>query len=193
MSDPARLTGVLESKNSPKTIKNEMGKSMGSQIGSARNQNSARSLHLFKKKEETRRIERENLKIAQKIFSMKPSIRAKDQQDSYAYYHSISQRMRQIPTTRIHKGINSVESLLPPIKDATPNEEMMTTKENEGGEALEGAELPPIEKKTQEMTIDSSVDDLSKRQVYNIKEVKMVEPLRKKSTTVKQTSSLSNK
>ena len=91
MNDPARITGVLENKNSPKaSVKNEMGKSMGSQIGTSRNQKSARSLHLFKKKEETRRIERENLKIAQKIFSMKPSIRAKDQANSYAYYHSIS-------------------------------------------------------------------------------------------------------
>lgn len=130
------------------------------------------------------------MKIAQKIFSMKPSISAKDQANSFAYYHSISQRMRQIPTTRINKGISSVESLLPPIKDATANEEMMTTKENEGGEAY-AEELPPIQK-SQEMMIDSSTD-LSKQQV-----VKIVEPLRKKSTIkahayVKQASSLSAK
>ena len=52
--------------------------------------------------------------------------------------------MRQLPTTRINRGIGSVESLLPPIKDASPAEEMMTTKENEGGEVF-SEELPPIQ------------------------------------------------
>lgn len=42
------------------------------------NNASKKTLHLFKRKEEQKRIERENLKIAQKIFQMKPSIRQFD-------------------------------------------------------------------------------------------------------------------
>ena len=82
---------------------------------------SSKSLHVFKKREEMKRIERENLKIAQKIFAMKPSIRAVDHLKDYDYYKSISKGMRKILKTRV-TDVNAV-GLLPPIKGAAEMQE----------------------------------------------------------------------
>lgn len=64
-----------------------------------------------------KRIERENLKIAQKIFAMKPSIRAIDQLKDFDTHRSISKGMRKITKQRINLEDAGV-TLLPPIKGA---------------------------------------------------------------------------
>lgn len=63
---------------------------------------SAKSLYMNKRREEMKRIERENLKIAQKIFAMKPSIRAVDQLRDFDNHKSISKGMRKITKVKLN-------------------------------------------------------------------------------------------
>lgn len=56
--------------------------------------NSARSLNMFRKREEDRRIEQENLKLAKKIYEIRPSITAKEQIKDWKYSKNCSERLR---------------------------------------------------------------------------------------------------
>ena len=104
---------------------------------------SARSLNAYKKQEELKRIERENLKIAQKIFSMKPSIRATDHLKSFEYHQSISLGMRRIKKTKLEA------SELPPILDVERNKSNLDSYApltERGGEKTDEELLPSVKK-----------------------------------------------
>lgn len=55
---------------------------------------STRSLHGFSKQKETSRIEQENLKLAKKIFEIRPSIVAADQVREWKYSKAIEKNLR---------------------------------------------------------------------------------------------------
>ena len=61
---------------------------------SARHHISNRSLNTAKKREDLRRIEQENLKLARKIFEIRPSICASEQVKDWKYQKSISDGLR---------------------------------------------------------------------------------------------------
>lgn len=61
---------------------------------------SAKTLHIQRRKEELKRIERENLKIAQKIFAMKPSFRVSDLETDFKYQRKLMNGMRRITTQK---------------------------------------------------------------------------------------------
>ena len=75
---------------------------------------SAKTLHIARRKEELRRIEIENLKIAQKIFSIKPSFRVSDLDRDYTDRKKLLKGMRRIHKKRI-PILDGRGGALPPI------------------------------------------------------------------------------
>ena len=61
------------------------GQSQRTAAFSHRNNSSTRSLNTGRKKEDLRRIEQENLKLAKKIFEIRPSICASEQVKDWKY------------------------------------------------------------------------------------------------------------
>jgi hypothetical protein len=125
---------------------------------------STKSLHMMKRREEMKRIERENLKIAQKIFAMKPSIRAVDQLKDFDTHRSISKGMRKITKQRIDAGV----TLLPPIKgagDANLHNDMTSEQRKftlNSGLSLYQGQGPLTERKQTENTSTSEVSGLTR-------------------------------
>jgi hypothetical protein len=83
---------------------------------------SMRSLNAYKK-ECDRRIENENLKLARKIFEIRPSIRASNLEREWRASKTIEKRLRQIKVKRLNANTDLV---LPPIKDAEQLPEFMS-------------------------------------------------------------------
>ena len=81
-----------------------------------------RSLNAYKK-ECDRRIENENLKLARKIFEIRPSIRASNLEREWRASKTIEKRLRQIKVKRLNANTDLV---LPPIKDAEQLPEFMS-------------------------------------------------------------------
>ena len=81
---------------------------------------STKSLHIARRKEELKRIERENLKIAQKIFAMKPSFRVSEMEHDYTHRRKLLNGMRRIQKKRI-PILDGRGGHLPPINAHTAN------------------------------------------------------------------------
>ena len=77
---------------------------------------SFKTLNRVARKEEQRRIELENYKIAKKIFLIKPTLQVREIENEYTMYKNIGQAMRRVQKKKIpvHEG---KLGLLPPIGD----------------------------------------------------------------------------
>eukprot|EP00347_Sterkiella_histriomuscorum_P022256 403331127 len=75
----------------------------------------AKSLHLSKRKLELERIERENLKIAQKIYELKPHLQVQDLEQEFVNHKRYSQSIRRLTKKRLPVNQQGKHGHLPPI------------------------------------------------------------------------------
>ena len=65
---------------------------------------SIKSMHVGSRKKELQRIEKENYKIAQKIFSIQPSVNAHELESQFKDHKSLSEGLRKIKRRKIFKN-----------------------------------------------------------------------------------------